>query len=345
MRYQKAVTAAEKKFKPTKTAEAKKAPVAQPSPEDKKNAEAIKGQANKLMAGGKHEEAIGLYTEAIGLDGTNPVYFVNRGVALYKIHKYEAASKDCNEAIGLDSTYAKAWMRLGQIQMAQEKLKEAIENIKKALSFSNNANTTRACEKLIHRATERLAQMESEKAEAKQTPAGLGGLEGLGNLGGLDLAGLMNNPMVQQMMNNMAAGSSGSGGQTAGEDMSGGSAVDREHPASNTVGGDGAGTAGGAPDLSGLLAGLGGGGGMPDLQGIANNPMFEGLRNDPKMRELADDVKANGMGAILKAMNDPEAMQKVMAMAGPLMGMMKNMEASFDSEGAPEDQEEPPELN
>jgi hypothetical protein len=45
---------------------------------DKAKAEELKGQGNKAMAAKNYAEAISLYTQAIGADGTNAIYYGNR---------------------------------------------------------------------------------------------------------------------------------------------------------------------------------------------------------------------------------------------------------------------------
>lgn len=50
---------------------------------------------------------------SISLDSTNPIYYCNRAAAYNALGKYYDAIEDCQKAIQLDSTYSKAYCRLG----------------------------------------------------------------------------------------------------------------------------------------------------------------------------------------------------------------------------------------
>lgn len=72
-----AATTASSAAAATATAAAAAAPK-EPSAEEKAEAEKKKAQGNALMAKKDQQGAIKAYSEAIALDGTNPVYFSNR---------------------------------------------------------------------------------------------------------------------------------------------------------------------------------------------------------------------------------------------------------------------------
>lgn len=50
---------------------------------------------------------------SISLNPNNPIYYCNRAAAYNAIGKYNEAIEDCQKAIELDSTYCKAYCRLG----------------------------------------------------------------------------------------------------------------------------------------------------------------------------------------------------------------------------------------
>ena len=84
-----------------------------PTAEDKTNADKLKQKGNSLMSGKKYDEAIEAYAKAIELDSTNPVYYSNRAAAYSSKGDHLSAVGDAEKAIEADSSYVKAYHRLG----------------------------------------------------------------------------------------------------------------------------------------------------------------------------------------------------------------------------------------
>ena len=61
----------------------------------------------------------------------NQTVFFNRACARHKIREYDLALEDCDAAIALNSDYAKAYLRKGDIRMDQEMWEEAIHEYNK----------------------------------------------------------------------------------------------------------------------------------------------------------------------------------------------------------------------
>lgn len=84
-----------------------------PSVADKAEAEKLKAKGNSLMSSKDYSGAIDSYTEAISLDGSNAVYYSNRAAAYSSQNDHALAITDAERAIEIDSSFAKAYHRLG----------------------------------------------------------------------------------------------------------------------------------------------------------------------------------------------------------------------------------------
>ncbi|CAG2053048.1 unnamed protein product, partial [Timema podura] len=86
-----------------------------------------------------------LYCRAIKLDGKNAVYYCNRAASFSKLNNHQAAIEDCKNALKIDSTYSKAYGRLGLAYTSLKDHIKAKESYIKALelepdneSYKNN---------------------------------------------------------------------------------------------------------------------------------------------------------------------------------------------------------------
>ncbi|EPZ36186.1 TPR-like protein [Rozella allomycis CSF55] len=105
-----------------------------------KKAEELKAQGNVKLSEKCYEEAIKLYTEAIGLYPKSAIYFGNSQQG-----KYDQAIEDCHQALKIDPNYTKAYSRLGLAFLQLHNYEKSVENYKKALSFDpNNENIKNA---------------------------------------------------------------------------------------------------------------------------------------------------------------------------------------------------------
>ena len=84
-----------------------------PSAADKSQAEQLKAKGNALMTSKDYNGAIAAYTSAIALDPTNAVYYSNRAAAHSSSNNHDGAVKDAEKAIEVDSSFVKAYHRLG----------------------------------------------------------------------------------------------------------------------------------------------------------------------------------------------------------------------------------------
>nr|GEZ81258.1 hypothetical protein [Tanacetum cinerariifolium] len=72
---------------------------------------------NEKYKEGRFDEAIALYTEAIGMDSSVACYYSNRSAALIGLGKLVDAILDCRIAIRIDPSYHRAHYRLGSLYL------------------------------------------------------------------------------------------------------------------------------------------------------------------------------------------------------------------------------------
>lgn len=103
-------------------------------------------EGNRLYQSGDYKSADSLYMEAIGKASDNPIAYFNRGNALYRDEQFEDAAKEFQylaKTAESDQLKEKAFHNLGNSQMQQGKLQEAIQAYKEALKINPNANASR----------------------------------------------------------------------------------------------------------------------------------------------------------------------------------------------------------
>jgi len=92
--------------------------------------ENLKGSAAAAFQNNLIEVAAGLYGQCLELDPLNGAFnqaiYFNRASAYSKLGRYDEASADCDAAIALNSEYAKAYLKKGDIKMDQELWEEAV---------------------------------------------------------------------------------------------------------------------------------------------------------------------------------------------------------------------------
>jgi hypothetical protein len=69
------------------------------------------------MQSEQYQKAVDLYTEAMKIDLSNPIYRANRSAALLSLGKVEEANNDALVTTQLDPKYAKGWARLGLTEL------------------------------------------------------------------------------------------------------------------------------------------------------------------------------------------------------------------------------------
>ncbi|KZO89585.1 TPR-like protein [Calocera viscosa TUFC12733] len=201
---------------------------------DLAEAERLKSLGNASMSRKDYPSAITAYTSAISANPQNPVYFSNRAAAHSSLGDHSAAALDAESAIAVDSSFAKAYSRLGHARYSMKQYSAAAEAFRRGLELDpGNGNMKTGLENAEARVAEEPQEAEEEEEEEEEDPrisspasaaaaagAGPGGfdmsraaemLRGMGGgagggAGGMpDLAGLMNNPQIMQAAQQMMA--------------------------------------------------------------------------------------------------------------------------------------------
>lgn len=91
-------------------------------------AEELKNEANEYFKKQQYEKAIELYTKAIDIDPTNPIFYGNRSFAHLKTESFGYALSDASKALELDRTYVKGYYRRASAYMSLGKFKLALRD-------------------------------------------------------------------------------------------------------------------------------------------------------------------------------------------------------------------------
>ncbi|XP_030112110.2 dnaJ homolog subfamily C member 7 [Taeniopygia guttata] len=130
-----------------------------------RNAKALKAKkedGNKAFKKGNYKLAYELYTEALGIDPnnikTNAKLYCNRGTVNSKLRKLEEAIDDCTNAVKLDDTYVKAYLRRAQCYMDTEQYEDAVRDYEKVYQTEKTKE---------HKQLLKNAQVELKKSKRK----------------------------------------------------------------------------------------------------------------------------------------------------------------------------------
>ncbi|KAM0747548.1 TPR-like protein [Meredithblackwellia eburnea MCA 4105] len=233
--------------------------------EDKAKADKAKAAGNAAMAKKDYEGAVKSYGEAIDLDDQNPVYWSNRAAAHSQLQSHSSAVSDARQAITLDPDFSKAYSRLGHALYSSGDYKGAVDayeeglkkdpgnaTMKSSLATAKSRLPTTSAEDDDDDEEEESSSAAATTRGAGGAGAGAGGFPNFGAGGMPDLAGLMSNPAIMQMAQQMMA----NGGL--------------EQMMNN-------------PMIRQMMGGAGGAGGMPDINA---------LMQDPTMRAMAERMGA-----------------------------------------------------
>jgi small glutamine-rich tetratricopeptide repeat-containing protein alpha len=183
--------------------------------------EKLKGQGNAAMQKKDYPTAIDYYTKALEISPLNPIYLSNRAAAYSASQQHEYAKNDAELAAATDPKYTKAWSRLGLARYALGDAQGSMEAYASGIEAEGNGGSE-AMKKGYETAKKKVEEdaasseipedIDGTAAARSASPPGGGGMPDLASmLGGLggggggmpDLAGLMQNPMMRQMAQNV----------------------------------------------------------------------------------------------------------------------------------------------
>ncbi|GAA99979.1 hypothetical protein E5Q_06682 [Mixia osmundae IAM 14324] len=268
------------------TAAASAAPASTPASKapvvDKAKADELKTKGNQAMAQKQYDQAIIAYSDAINIDGTNPVYYSNRAAAYSNKSMFDEAIEDATKASTLDPTFSKAYSRLGHALYSSGRFAEAVEAYESGLkldpSNATMANSLQVAKSKVASEPAGYAQEDEDDISATAPAARAGApngmpdlsalLGGMGGGGGMpDIASMMQNPMMAQMAQRM---------------MSDPAAL--QNLMSN-------------PMIANMARQFGGGGGSGGAPG-GGMPDMAAMMNDPTIRRMAEQFgRGAGRGA------------------------------------------------
>lgn len=177
----------------------------------------LKSEGNAAMARKEYSTAIDLYTKALSIASSNPIYLSNRAAAYSASGQHDKAAEDAELAVAVDPKYSKAWSRLGLARFDMgnyQAAKEAYEQGIEAEGSGGSDAMKRGLETSKRKLEEasRGAEPPSEAVDdASGASRGAGGMPDLSSLasmlgggggggGGMpDFSAMMNNPMFANM--------------------------------------------------------------------------------------------------------------------------------------------------
>ncbi|CAK39844.1 small glutamine-rich tetratricopeptide repeat-containing protein 2 [Aspergillus awamori] len=253
-----------------KAGESQKPAAGAPTPESDK----LKSEGNGAMARKDYSTAIDLYTQALAIAPSNPIYLSNRAAAYSAAGQHEKAAEDAELATAVDPKYSKAWSRLGLARFDLADYHGAKEAYEKGIEAEGNGGseamkrgleTTKRKIEEAKRSTEPPADAVDDAAGASRGGGGMPDLSSLASMlggggggGGMpDLSSIMSNPMFASMAQNLMSN----------PDM-------LNNLMSN-------------PQLRQMAENYGRGGGMPDMSS---------LMSDPNIADMARNMMGGGAG-------------------------------------------------
>lgn len=136
--------------------------------EDYEAAGNYKQEASDLLAEGKINEALEKYTTAVLAAPPSALLYANRAVALYKLQRYRAAERDCNEALKENPDSAKALRTRGKVRKELMMWDEALSDLSASQQIDFDENTVEDLKFLTEKRLEHEKQAASVRIQQEE---------------------------------------------------------------------------------------------------------------------------------------------------------------------------------
>ncbi|KAJ3353854.1 Hsp90 cochaperone [Entophlyctis luteolus] len=145
--------------------------------------DAARERGNELFKGHDYAGAVKEYTEAIKRNDADPRNFSNRAACYIKLMALPEADRDCDEAIKLDASFAKAYVRKASILVAKREWMKALDMCTEAKEKDVDGKLRSEIEGVMMKAYNGLNEVQSGGANREQV-----------------LENAMKNPEVQEIL-------------------------------------------------------------------------------------------------------------------------------------------------
>ena len=133
--------------------------------EDFEAAGNYKQEAADLLAEGKLNESLEKFTAAVLAAPPSALLYANRATVLYKLQRYRAAERDCNEALKENPDSAKALRTRGKVRKELQMWDEALSDLSASQQIDFDENTVEDLKFLAEKRLEHEKQAASERIQ------------------------------------------------------------------------------------------------------------------------------------------------------------------------------------
>ncbi|TFY60717.1 hypothetical protein EVG20_g7325 [Dentipellis fragilis] len=158
---------------------------------DPEKAEVAREEGNKLFKNGDFAGAVKSYTEGIKRNPSDPRGYNNRALAYTKLVAFPEALKDAEEAIKVDPTFVKAYIRKSTVHFAMRDYTKAMDAIQEATEHDDDAKHTSEIQSQMFKIQQALSQQRAGESDQEALERAMRDPE---------VAGIMNDPVMQSIL-------------------------------------------------------------------------------------------------------------------------------------------------
>jgi suppressor of tumorigenicity protein 13 len=136
--------------------------------EDYEAASNYKQEAADLLAEGNIDGGLEKYTAAVLAAPPSALLYANRATVLYKLQRYRAAERDCNEALKENPDSAKALRTRGKVRKELMMWEEALSDLSASQQIDFDENTVEDLKFLTEKRVEHEKQVATERIQHEE---------------------------------------------------------------------------------------------------------------------------------------------------------------------------------